>query len=147
MAEATPMFKELGLTQTQAQKLVDLYSKIQIANHKASMDAVTAMRSEWRDQVMKSDLGPKLDAVKADIGKALTNVIKDPVLIGDFKKAMDLTGAGDNPAFIKIFAKFADAVNEGTHVTGQAPSPLGQQATGRVERPSMAQAMYPNLPS
>ena len=67
---ATPIFKELGLTQDQAQKLVDLYPKITENIVKANNDAYTAMREGWVSE-LKADkeIGGKLDHVAAEIGK------------------------------------------------------------------------------
>jgi hypothetical protein len=58
---------------------------------------------------------------------------------------MDLTGAGDNPAFIKAFWKLSQHVVEGKPAPGGGPSPHGQVAVGQAQRPSIAQAMYPSL--
>jgi hypothetical protein len=105
------------------------------------------MRKEWVDQVkLDPEIGSKLDSVKANIGRALQSAAKgDAKLITDFKSALDLTGAGDHPAVIKMINRWADLVNEGTHVSGAGPSPEGQIAPGRSNRPTLAEAMYPNL--
>jgi hypothetical protein len=147
LAEVTPLFKEMKLSQDSAQKLVDFYAKAQVSEAKRAAEAVTSMRTEWRDAVMKdSELGPKLETIKADIGKAITVASAgDPKLVADFKAAMDLTGAGDNPAIIKMINRLSAAVNEGTHVTGSGPSEHGQVANGRASRPSAAESLYPNL--
>ncbi len=147
IAEVTPLFKEMKLSQTSAQKLVDFYAKAQVSEAKRAAEAVTSMRTEWRDAVMKdAELGPKLDTIKADIGKAILQAANgDAKLVGDFKAAMDLTGAGDNPAIIKMINRLSAAVNEGTHVTGSGPSEHGQVANGRASRPSAAEALYPTL--
>ncbi len=147
IAEVTPLFKEMKLSQDSAQKLVDFYAKAQVSEAKRAAEAVTSMRTEWRDAVMKdSELGPKLDTIKADIGKAILQASNgDAKLVSDFKAAMDLTGAGDNPAIIKMINRLSAAVNEGTHVTGSGPSEHGQVANGRASRPSAAEALYPNL--
>jgi hypothetical protein len=52
---------------------------------------------------------------------------------------MDLTGAGDNPAFIKVFTKMAARMSEGKPVDAGKP-PGGA-------KPTPAQSMYPKLPS
>jgi hypothetical protein len=46
---------------------------------------------------------------------------------------MNLTGAGDHPAFVKAFNKLAAFVTEGSHVTGKGPSDLGQKPLGAPE--------------
>lgn len=149
---ATPIFKELGLTQEQGQKLFDFYTAQQIEAAKAPQEAVTTMRNGWKAQVSadpdlaKAVNGDKtgLDAVKLDIGRALTHL--DPALSTEFKQAMDLTGAGDHPAFVKAIWKLSQLVTEGKHVVGGNPSPLGQKAPGAGDRPSAAKSMFPNLP-
>lgn len=144
---ATPIFKELGLNQAAADKLVDFYNAQMKAISDNSLKARNDMIDKWSNEV-KADqtLGPKLDQVKADIGR-----MKDIVFEGDsaarkaFDDAVDLTGAGWNPAIIKAFAKIAQRINEGKPVSGGGPSPHGQTNSGRAERPSIAEAMYPGL--
>lgn len=149
---ATPIFKELGLTQDQAQRLVAFHASQMIEAAKAPAATYEATRTQWQTAV-KSDpeliaavSGGKtgLEAVKLDISRALTG-LNDPKLAADFKAAMDLTGAGDHPAFVKALWKLSAFVTEGKPVTGAGPSPHGQRAPGVAEKPSPAQAMYPNL--
>lgn len=146
IADASAMLKEFGLNQTQAQRMIDFHmAKLaEVAGHNTK--AVETMRNEWRDQVKADpEIGGKLDQVKQNIGRALST-INDAPLVEEFKSAMNLTGAGDNLAFIKVFNKLATMVTEGSHVTGGGPSAHGQRAPGSDARPSSAQAMYPNLP-
>jgi hypothetical protein len=123
-----------------------------IAAAKAPADTYEATRTEWQAKV-KSDPdlakavnGDKtgLDAVKLDIGRAL-NALNDPTLAADFKSAMDLTGAGDHPAFVKALWRLSSFVTEGKHVNGSGPSVHGQRAPGGTGRPTPAAALYPNL--
>jgi hypothetical protein len=58
---------------------------------------------------------------------------------------MDLTGVGDHPAFVEAMYVLAQRYTEGTHVQGGNPSPLGQSRPGAAARPTLAEAMYPNL--
>ncbi len=150
---ATPIFKELGLTQEQAQKLVDLQARRETESAKAPQAAYETMRSDWRSKVAAdaeikaytTDGKSGIDAVKVDIGRALGTL--DPGLATEFKAAMDLTGAGDNPAFVKAFWKLSQSVIEGKHVGGKGPSPAGQVDPSRPARPSAASALFPNNPS
>jgi hypothetical protein len=149
--QATPIFKELGLTQDQAQKLVDIQVQRELTNAKAPQTAYETMRADWQAKVnadpdlKAANSGGKtgLDAVKLDIGRAL-NAIGDEALVADFKKAMDITGAGDHPAFVKSLWKLSQHITEGKHVVGAGPSAAGQQASGS-KPPSVAHALYPNL--
>ena len=149
LTAATTLFKELGLPQEGAQKLVDFHTK---ALTKAGQDPVDAwgnMVKEWGEKTAADpEIGPKLKEVKATIGKAYDTLIslagdKGPAMretVAEFKSVMDLTGAGNHPAFVKMLAAMASAVVEGKHVSGAGPSAFGQGATGA--RPSAAEALY-----
>ena len=151
---ATPVFKELGLTQDQAQKLVDIQIAREIALAKAPQDAVETMRKDWRGQteshadikatVDKNSGKTGMDAVKVNIARTLSVLPVD--LQVEFKDAMNLTGAGDHPAFVRAFNKLAAFITEGSPVGGKNPSELGQVKPGTQTRPDVASAMYPTLP-
>lgn len=123
-----------------------------IAAAKAPAAEYEATRTAWRaavdaDPMIKAatmDGKTGIDAVKIGIGKTLA-AIGDPQLTQEFKAAMDLTGVGDNPAFIKAMYKLSAFITEGKHVQGAAPSVHGQTPPSQAARPSAAQAMYPNL--
>jgi hypothetical protein len=144
--EAGKMFKEMNLSQEQGQKLVDFY----VAK---TNEAVTQPYEVWRDtqqkwvKEVKTDpfLGPRLDQVTTTISKAIDQVsASNPKLANTFREAMDYTGAGNHPAFIRMFYELASMITEGGPVAGKGPSPAGQTQRGDV--PSAAKAMYPNLP-
>lgn len=151
LTAANEVFKELGLPQEGAQKLVDFHVK---QLQKAAQDPVDAwgnMVKEWGEKTAADpDIGPKLKEVKATIGKAYDTLVtlagdKGPAMretVAEFKSVMDLTGAGNHPAFVKMLSALASAVVEGKHVAGGGPSKFGQGASG--ERPSQAQALYGN---
>jgi hypothetical protein len=151
----TPIFKELGLSQEAAQRLIDLQIAREIESAKAPKATYDTLRSDWRkettthkdisDFVDKASGKTGMDGVKANVGRALA-ALGDTELATGFKAAMDLTGAGDNPFFVRTFNKLASFVVEGTAVRGNGPSLGGQRAPG-ARPPSTAAALYPNLPS
>lgn len=144
--KAGAVFRELGLSQTQAQKLIDFYASTSAEAAEAPYKQYEAMRNGWRDEVVKDSTlgdGQGLRAdVKATIGRAVDSLPAD--LARDFRAAMDLTGAGDNPAFIRAFYNLAQRVGEGTSVKAGAPAPV--RPPGAAPK-SAASALYPNLPS
>lgn len=152
--QVTPLFREAGLTQDQAQKLVDLHVKNAIDSAKAPAATYAKTREGWQAEVRADkeiaaysrDGKTGLDAVQVDVARAL-NALGDTKLAQDFRSAMDLTGAGDNPAFVRTFWKLAQHIVEGKAVGGKGPSPLGQVDPSKPIKPSPAQSMYPNLPS
>jgi antitoxin component of RelBE/YafQ-DinJ toxin-antitoxin module len=145
LESATPIFKELGLSQDAAQKLVDFYTAQTGKINADLVKSVETMRAGWREAVMKdADLGSKLDSVKTELGRAKDRL--SPEVRTAFDTALNETGMGDHPAIVKALYEFSKLVNEGTHVTGGAPSPLGQNSKGQPSRPTIAGALYPNLP-
>jgi len=151
---ATPIFKELGLSQEAAQKLVSFHADQLKATTAASQaDAYSTMRQGWQAQTLadadikgySTDGKTGIDAVKVDIGRAIGTL--PPALATEFKAAMDLTGAGDHPAFVKAIWKLSQAISEGKPVTGAGPSPEGQRKPGTDAKPTAAQSLYPGLPS
>lgn len=107
VAEITPVLKELGLSQEQAQKLVDVQTKI---NQKAAEDATKAwtdLRAGWVNEA-KTDKeigGDKFDANIALAKKAM-EVLGTPKLA----EALNQTGMGDHPELIRLMVKLGGLV-------------------------------------
>src|SRR6266481_2078186 len=146
LKSAQELFKALNLPQDGAQRLVDFHLGQIRAATEASSKAYDDMRAGWQT-ASKADpeIGPHMAKIKENVGR-LYDAIGDAKLVGEFKQIMDLTGAGDNPAFIKVLNKLSSFVTEGRHVTGTQPSKFGQTVPGTGERPSTAHALYPNNP-
>lgn len=147
---ASVLFKELGMTQEGAQKLFDFHTKLVQEAASAPAKAYQDLRADWVKQAKAlPGIGTELESggkVVVTIGKALDQ-LGDPKLASDFRAAMNLTGAGDNPAFIRVVYAWAQQLTEGSHVAGNGPSKVGQQAPGQTGRKTAAQEMYPTLPS
>jgi hypothetical protein len=142
--EIGTLFKGMNLTQAQGQQLVDFYTAKTAESANQPYQAWQETQEQWVKEVKADrELGPRLNEVKTTISRAIDG-LNDPKLARDFREAMDYTGAGNNPAFIRAFWKLAQMVTEGGHVAGGGPSPQGQRKAG--ETPSAARAMYPNLP-
>lgn len=146
LEEASTLFKELGLSQEQGQKVMDVYAAKSLESAKDAGErgqkAYAEMRAGWQAEVKADpEIGKNLPAVKATIGRAL-DCLGDPKLANDFKAVMDLTGAGDHPAFVKAFYKLAQSVVEGGHVTGGGPSTHGQSSGGQAKQQTLAERIY-----
>lgn len=146
--KADALFKGLGLSQEAAQSLVDFYGD-QIAKvASAPAEAYAAVTAEWRTASeshpdLRGKLGPGQE-VNVRIAKALDS-LGDPKLASDFRSLMDLTGAGNHQAFIRVIDKWAQKLTEGTHVAGNGPSKTGQSESGRESRSTAAAAIWPSL--
>lgn len=142
LAELEPVFKELGLSQEGAQKLMDVAGKEIATALSAPFEAYQTQRNEWRDSLIKDPAYGNgkdnlLPSVRQDIGRVIDSLGE---LAPAFREAMDYTGVGDHPAFVKGIAALAKLVVEGKPASGNPPA-------GGQNRPSAAQAMYPHLPS
>ena len=151
--EATPIFKELDLPQADAEKLVALWNKTNTLTAERIRAAAADLSKQWETQ-LKADpiLGPKLDTVRADIGRAFATLSQTPegaATVNNFREAMNFTGLGNHPAMVSMINLLISSVlREGTHVAGAKPSTAGQTITGTpAGRPSIANALFPNLPS
>lgn len=150
VAKVAPIFKELGLNQEGAQKLVSAYAEISQAAANSLMESSANKQKEWATQI-KSDPeigGNKLAQTKATISQALDSILSKADAKA-FREAMDYTGAGNHPAFARGLFKLASLLTEAPsrdHVNGNGPTKEGTRAPGTSERPSTAKAIYPNLP-
>lgn len=139
--EINTLFKSLNLTQEAGQKLMDYYVTKTLEAADAPYQLWADTRKQWQDAVKADpELGPNLSKVKASVSRLIDSLGED--LGGKFREAMDFTGAGDNPAFIKAFYKLAERLTEGGHVSGGKPA--GQDTPGSKPA-SAAAALYPNL--
>jgi hypothetical protein len=106
------------------------------------------MRADWRKEAadhpeLKGRMnGGEKAEVRVAFGRLLSQ-LDDYQLSQDFRSAMDLTGAGDHPAFIRVMYKLSQMLTEGAHVRAANPAPVNAPR----RQISAAQAMYPNLPS
>lgn len=145
LTAAQELFKGLGLTQASAQSLVDFHAKQMTEAASAPVTAYNEMREGWKAATAADpELGPKAAAIKENLGRAF-DTLGNPKLVQEFKDAMNLTGVGDHPAFIKVLNTWAKSIVEPRLVAGKGPSELGQNDKGQTQRPSVAQGMYPNL--
>ena len=144
------LFKELNLPQDQAQKLVDFFSEHSLKASKENDAFWETTRKDWREG-LKNDpsigklvgtdgnFGPDSPLVRT-VNQALDG-LQNPKLVSDFKEAMELTGAGDNPAFVRVLHALASKVTEGTTYAKGEPSKTANA------RPTAGAALYPNLPA
>src|ERR1700689_3411112 len=144
-SDANTLFKKLGLTQDQAQKAIDLYAKYAQDSQAQSLKSLRETRDGWVAEA-KQKFGNAVEPggkIVVGMSKMLES-IGDAKLASDFRQVMNLTGAGDHPAFIGVFNWLIDKFGEGTQVNGKGASPFGQTAPGGG-RKSTAQEIYPTL--
>lgn len=147
IAEVTPILKELGVSQEGAQKLFDFFAKQQVAAEQAPLDLWKQTQQDWVKEIKADpEIGGKLDQVLGGIKKAVDTHLP-PELAGKFRHAMDFTGAGNNPDIIRGMNILVQQLGEGKHVPAGGPTKESQKAPGTGAEQSVAQTMYPHLPS
>jgi len=129
---ATPVFKELGLTQEQANKLTDLWSGQAQAQAQEQSEAFAAQLEKWATE-LKNDKevgGEAFDANTATAREAINKLGSD-----ELRELMDSTGIGNNPAMFKFCLAVGKLLVEDQPGSGTlASAPKDRE-----------QVMYPNM--
>lgn len=126
--EATPTFKELGLTNDQANKLAPLAVKVQERMAQAQADDFTAMKTAWAKEA-KADKdigGAKWAETEALAARALDTFgapsakDKDGNETNPFRILLNDTGLGNHPDMIRMFRAIGEKLGEDTVLANNA---------------------------
>lgn len=132
LGEYTSAFKELGLTNEQAQKLVDMDAKRSASSTEAALAAQKQQVDTWVGE-LKNDPdfgGAKFEANVGIANKALA-AFGSPELTQFFKD----TGLGNHPLLVKAFHKAGMQLGEGS---------IHKTTTDQPTAKSLADMLYPN---
>lgn len=125
MTAMTSQFKELGLTQDQAQRLINFQADRVKASEEARADAFTQLTKDWLDQSKKDPEigGEKFDETVATARGALKEFGTDGLneLLRDY-------GIGNHPEVIRAFAKVGALLKEDRPGAGTATSETRDRA-------------------
>lgn len=121
--EATPIFKDLKLTNDQANKLTALMPKIHDRFRQQQNDDFAVIRADWKKQAVEDpDIGGKnLDESRRLAAKALDHFgarseIKEidgrKVETNEFRRILNETGIGEHPAVLRMFRDIGSALSE-----------------------------------
>lgn len=130
LGKATPLFKELDLSQENAQKVVSWYADVK----KAEADNWNKEVNGWKQAVMKEH-GPKTQETMTYVAKFIDK-LGGPR--GDaIRQLLDDTGLGNHPDLVYLFGQGGKAISEDTFVPGSNRNqPLSEEARARK--------MFPN---
>jgi hypothetical protein len=105
--EFTPTFKELGLTQEQAQKLVDKYAPLvkqqAEAQTKEALDFHENQKNEWKQESMKA-LGTNAKTELSHVAR-LINTFADKEDAQLVREMFELSGLGNYLPMIRLLSK------------------------------------------
>lgn len=130
--EATPLFKELGLNQEQAQKLVDFQAKQVQASSQSNVDAFNQLMNDWQEQ-SRNDKEFGGDAFEESIGVARSAI--DKFGTPELKQLLEEHGVGNHPEVIRFMVKVGKLTAEDVPGVSNAPTSKAQ------DRVSL---LYPN---
>ncbi|HEX6215298.1 MAG TPA: hypothetical protein VFZ38_10790 [Vicinamibacterales bacterium] len=113
----TPKFKELGLTQAQAQGLVDTYVSALKSNAESDEASFAQQTKDW-ETTARAD--KEIGGAKFDESKSLAHKTMSAFGSPELVNLMNTTGFGNHPELIRFFARVGKSISEDTiHRTGQ----------------------------
>ncbi len=122
LAVFEPIAKELGLSQEQAQKLVDIYPQIQ----QQQAESWSKQVADWGEQV-KADKEIGGDKFNASVGAAQRAL--DQFGNTELREYLNASGLGNHPALVRFCAKVGKAMAEDTFVV---PNQGGQRSAADI---------------
>lgn len=131
LTEAAPLFKELGLTQDQAQKLVDFQAKQAQASSESQVDAFNQLMNDWQTK-SKNDKEFGGDKFEENVGVARSAI--DKFGTPELKQLLEEHGVGNHPEVIRFMVKVGKLTAE------DVPGGLTTATTKAQDRVSL---LYP----
>lgn len=122
LAVFEPIAKELGLTQEQAQKLVDIYPQIQ----QQQAEVWSKQVADWGEQV-KADKEIGGDKFNASVGAAQRAL--DQFGNPELREYLQVSGLGNHPALVRFCAKVGKSMAEDSFVV---PNQGGQRSAADI---------------
>ena len=142
LAIITPVFKELGLDNSQAQKLLDL----QLAYNKQNEEAHVTQFDQYVENLKKESkefFGTKLPDVMRNVARA-----RDQFIHKELQEKLNVSGLANDKDVLVMLDKLGRTVGEGKFVEGKRSSPAagtagketptGKEVTLNDVYPSMA---------
>lgn len=126
----SPVFKEIKLSQGDAQKLVDMYTEDKKADADAQATTFKQFLKDSYDETVKA-LGANYKEELAFVAK-----VRDRFLSDETQEMLDASGLSNNKAFIFDLIKLGKLISEDKAPPGTAESPAGEK--------SAAETMYPD---
>lgn len=131
VAVATPVFRELGLTNEQANRLVPVAARFaEIVSRRAQDEALAnaaALRKEWYDAVMADEeLGGSTDRLEKT--RAIAARALDRFADAEFRSFLNETGLANHPAMVRMVYRIGQMLSEDqTDVKPSAASSADRQ--------------------
>lgn len=137
LPEFEAAFKDLGLTQEQAQKLVDLDAKRTLTAQQNAQEAAVLQRNQqvaaWTEELAKD---PEFGGAAFETNVGIAMKAMGQFGTPQFKEFLETSGIGSHPEVVRFFHRVGKELGEGSvhRTTNDIPA----------ER-DLASRMYPNL--
>ena len=135
--QVTPIFKDIGLSQEQAQKLVDFYAPYVQQQAEAvgqqQLESYKETVEDWKADT-KKQLGADYDKDIAIAARAM-----DKFGSKELRQVMDDTGLGNNPEVVRFIVKVGKAISEDHFTDPQNVQGKPEGIDPKILYPSMAQ--------
>lgn len=150
LEKATPVLKEIGLTNDQANQVAalvpEIQSQIEQKLAQTQADSFSAMKADWAKEAQgdKEIGGSKWKETEALAAKALAafgapSEIKEVdgknVETNPFRVLLNETGLGNHPVMIRMFRNIGEKLGEGDFVRGEG---------GGAQKQDRVRTLYPN---
>jgi len=132
LAEFVPLVKEMGLSQEHAQSLIDLQLKFSQQVVEDQAKAWSDLKSQWT-KAAESD--PEYGKGAYDASVLTARKAMREVGTPELQKALEETGMGNHPEFIRFFYRVGKAIGEDSLSFGGA---------GKGTPKTAAERMFPN---
>jgi hypothetical protein len=126
---ASTLFADSGLSQEEAQKFIDLAVSREQAAARKGVQAFVDLQTKWVSEI-KADPDIGGDKFQASIASAARAI--DRLAIPGLREALDLTGAGNNPAIVKAFARIGQMISEDRFRPGNGAPPAAAKSPAEV---------------
>ena len=125
LEHATALFKEAGLPHEQAQKFIDLALSREQAAATRGVQAFVDLQTKWVSEI-KAD--PEIGGTRFEASMASASRAIDRLGVPGLKEALNLTGAGNNPAIVKAFVRLGQMVSEDRFMPGRNSAPAASRS-------------------
>lgn len=138
-AEFASLAKELGLTQKNAQRLIDLQNKLEGGKEEARREYLEGLLTEQRTR-WANDLKNDPDFGGENYQQNVSTAIKAMQAFGDdeVRTLLNESGIGNNPAVVKMFHKIGLAITEDRFV-------MPGSTTKTADAKRAADVMFPGV--
>jgi hypothetical protein len=145
LGEATPVLKELGLTNEQANKLAPFIVKAQERAFAKQADDFAAVKADWaKEAAADPEIGGKhWKATQANAARALDHFVGPMTVKGEdgkdvpnpTRKLLDESGLGNHKDLIRAFAKVGEAMGEDGTFARSDTAPVAKKGREEVLYP------------